>query len=170
MSEIFNSPAEGRACKNAIKGCPNACDSEITPDMCEACRAVFNRDAFALIYDVTQPNAQTFVPQVLNRLITTMSGAEFVARRIHEELVYTEMCKVMAIHGIARTPKRAAKTLEEQIAEAHASQKTVTTTAKRMREAQTEAKKHTKKKQSVAKLLGMTDAEAQKFMTEEVDL
>lgn len=142
---------------------------DLIAQLCNDCRILSNADAIRLIVDPESPNTSVWREPIIQRLITQMTGDEFVAWRTRQESIYLDICRLQQLYGIVSSKKRIAKSLEDSIREAEDgdSHDRQLRNAEPLRKA---AEKRIKRKKSLAQLLGTDDKTAESWMNEDLDL
>lgn len=89
--------------------------------LCEVCRVLDNADRLRLVMDPTAKFRPVMAQQMVEVMITQMTGEEMLRFQSNAEFVYLEVCKAARLYSPAPTNKRVKMTLQEQIDEARSS-------------------------------------------------
>lgn len=142
-----------------IKKCNfRGCITELAPDaafnVCETCRVLYVSERITLLNDPFSSRIDVVKDTFIASNIVMMTAQEVLNWQSNLQFMYLEICKIVKLHGLEPTSKRAKQSLEEQIDEARNLTKNVET---RSRVNVARAKETLNKLQKQMKALGCKD-------------
>ena len=142
-----------------FRGCPNPIPENSPFKMCETCRIVFVTERTALMTTPFEPRADHIKHKFIGEQIINLTAAEVLEMQSQLQFLYLEYSKIIKLHGLEPTSKRAKLSLEEQIEEAREQNRNVETRSSKNVKAQ---KEKLSKLQKQMKALGCNDPSGKK--------
>lgn len=137
-----------------FRGCMNDLPKDAPFKMCEVCRTVYVTERVTLLTDPFSNREPVVKDRIMSQTIEAQTAAEVLQTAANLEYLYLEYRKVIKLHGLEPTSKRAKLSLAEQVDEARATGRNVET---RSKASITRTKETLNKLQKQMKALGCKD-------------